>query len=344
MVFPIDRTRIVVVTAEDKALLKEQVEKILLIQGNQFIKELLRENSLPIGSTKKDFLTNITNAIDEARLTRELIEAWLKQVEGWGNQHLYLFEPPEINPHDALEAISQSEFSPLIEQGFGYEFPADLKLTNIELGEEGISLVWQQGKEGWNRARAKDIGPQQEGLEVYKYEAYRQRLDRSTVRFEWRFADPFVAILIHRSKEIDHSTAIDQVWQEVSALGFCAARTARISLSRAVKSASDGDVKTKSTRFGTDDGHVEMVSNLASGGINDVAAVRQARLGLNVDDFPRAEGAFVMNEEGFNLSRDLSIKVVGSIGHVAIWAHCKRDDIYTVLDNLIALNAEDNDE
>lgn len=331
-------------TAEDKALLKAQVEKILLIQGNQFIKELLRENGLPIGSTKKDFLTNITNAIDEDRLTREMIEAWLRQVEGWGNQHLYLFEPPEITPKDAREAISQSEFSPLIEQGFGYEFPNDLQLANIELGEQAISLVWQQGKEGWNRIRAKDISPQQEGLEVYKYEAYRQRLDRSTVRFEWRFSDPFIAILIHRSKEIDHSTAIEQVWREVSALGLCAARTARISLSRAVKSASDGDVETKSTRFGTDDGHVEMVSNLASGGINDVAAVRQARLGLNVDDFPRAEGAFVMDEEGFNLSRDLSIKVVGSIGHVAIWAHCKRDDIYTVLDNLIALNAEDDDE
>ena len=331
-------------TAKDKALLKTQIEKILLIQGNQFIKELLRENSLPIGSTKKDFLTNITNAIDEDHITREMIEAWLKQVEGWGNQHLYLFEPPEISPQDAHEAISQSEFSPLIEQGFGYEFPENLQLTNIELGDEGISLVWQQGKEGWNRNRTKDISPQQEGLEVYKYEAYRQRLDRSTVRFEWRFTDPFIAILIHRSKEIDHSIAIEQVWQEVSSLGLCAARTARISLSRAVKSASDGDVETKSTKFGTDDGHVEMVSNLASGGINDVEAVRQARLGLNVDDFPRAEGAFVMNEEGFNLSRELSIKVVGSIGHVAIWAHCKRDDIYTVLDNLMSLNAEDDDK
>ncbi|UOA33312.1 hypothetical protein DSM110093_03137 [Sulfitobacter sp. DSM 110093] len=331
-------------TAEDKALLKTQVEKILLIQGNQFIKELLRENSLPIGSTKKDFLTNISDAIDEDLLTREMIEAWLKQIEGWGNQHLYLFEPPEITPEDAREAMSQSGFAPLIEQGFGYEFPDDLRLSNIELGGEGISLVWQQGKEGWNRSRANDISPQQEGLDIYKYEAYRQRLDRSTVRFEWRFADPFVAILIHRSKEIDHSTAIDQVWEEVSALGICAVRTARISLSHAVKSASGGSVETKSTRFGTDDGHVEMVSNLASGGINDVAAVRQARRGLNVDDFPRSEGAFVMNEEGFNLSRDLTIKVVGSVGHVAIWAHCKRDDIYTVLDNLMALNADDYGE
>lgn len=51
-----------------------------------------------------------------------------------------------------------------------------------------------------------------------------------------------------------------------------------------------------------------------------------------------------MNEQGFNLSRDLSIKEVGSIGHVAIWAHCKRDDIYAVLGNLIALNAEDDEE
>ena len=111
---------------DDKKVLKEQVEQILLMQGNQFIKELLRNNSLPIGSTKKNFLTNINKAIDEDHLTRAMIEQWLKEVEGWGNQHLYLFHTPDIKADQVKQKIEQSEHAGLIEQGFGYEFPSEL--------------------------------------------------------------------------------------------------------------------------------------------------------------------------------------------------------------------------
>lgn len=130
-------------TNDDKKLLKKQVEEILLMQGNQFIKELLRDNSLPIGATKKDFLNNIKKAIDEDYLTRVMIEEWLKEVEGWGNQHLYFYQALKTNPQQARLKLEQSEHAALIEQGFGYEFPDALFLTNIELSNRSRISIWR---------------------------------------------------------------------------------------------------------------------------------------------------------------------------------------------------------
>ena len=74
--------------------------------------ELLCDNGLPIGATKKDFQANINKAIDEDHLTRAMIEEWLKEVEGWGNQHLYLYQPPEVDPQRARQKSSKATMRP----------------------------------------------------------------------------------------------------------------------------------------------------------------------------------------------------------------------------------------
>jgi hypothetical protein len=53
-----------------KAALKTVVAQIVLAQGNTFIKELLRSNKIPIGSTKADFAENLNAAIDAGTLTQ----------------------------------------------------------------------------------------------------------------------------------------------------------------------------------------------------------------------------------------------------------------------------------
>jgi hypothetical protein len=54
---------------DEKALLKETVRRVIVGQGNRFIKELLRDRKLPIGSTKADFSKNLMKAIDDGALT-----------------------------------------------------------------------------------------------------------------------------------------------------------------------------------------------------------------------------------------------------------------------------------
>ncbi|MFX7825231.1 hypothetical protein ABTK20_22785, partial [Acinetobacter baumannii] len=74
-----------------KEELKQIVGSIILSQGNDFIKELLRQNKIPIGTTKPEFGRNLSQAIETGALSQEMIEDWLRDVEGWGNQHVYLY-------------------------------------------------------------------------------------------------------------------------------------------------------------------------------------------------------------------------------------------------------------
>ena len=44
-----------------------------------------------LGSTKNDSQRNVNEAINTGKLRLEDIDDWLKLVEGWGNQHVYLY-------------------------------------------------------------------------------------------------------------------------------------------------------------------------------------------------------------------------------------------------------------
>src|SRR5258708_40363653 len=96
-----------------KSQLKKKVAQIVLAQGNIFIKDLLRSNNVSIGNTKADFAENMNAAIDAGVLTQSVIEAWLGEIEGWGNQHVYLFEPPSIPRTKVRPALEASKHAGL---------------------------------------------------------------------------------------------------------------------------------------------------------------------------------------------------------------------------------------
>lgn len=318
-----------------KSQLKDKVRAIILMQGNDFIKELLRQNGIKIGTTKSDFAKNIAEAIDAETLTQAKIEVWLDEIEGWGNQHIYLFAAPEVEAAAVGGIFATSAHATLVGAGQSYNFPADLELSNILLDGHSLSLTWHLGKEGWDRAKAKDFS-QDEGLEKYRYEAYRRRVDRSVVRFEWRFADPHCAILIHRNKDIDHAVAMSVVWTLLQSLTIIAAPRARLTLTQAVESASK-EKGVKSTRLEADGGFVDLVSTLEDGGIDKVAAVRHTRNAMNDDEFARAQGIFALGEAE-KLTQTMSVQVYGSEGRIRLWAQCKRDDVHAVIAYLIKHN------
>jgi hypothetical protein len=323
-----------------KDQLKDNVRTIILLQGNAYIKELLRLHGVKIGATKKDFAQNIADAIDDGRLNQAKIEAWLDEVEGWGNQHLYLFAAPSIGPQDIGGLLAQSDFKDLVGKKQDYDFPEQLTLSNIAHELDRLSMVWHLGKEGWDRAKYKDCA-KTVGLERYRFEAYRQRMDRSVLRFEWRFADAHCAILVHRNKDIDHGEAMAIVWQTLQALKICDAPCARLLLSEAVKAASK-EKGTKNARLEVDGGFVELVSTLKDGGIDEVEAVRHARNAVNDAEFARAQGMFDIVTGG-EAGETIAVQVFGSEGRLRLWAQCKRDVVYTVVDHVVKHNSSTGD-
>jgi len=319
------------------AELKELAHKVIVAQGNVFIKELLRGSGAKIGATKDDFVANLDEAIDGGLITQEVLEAWLAEVEGWGDQHLYLVQPPKVDPAALAAGITASPHAASVGAIASLDFPDALGLKHIDLDKTGISIVWHQRKQGWNRWRAKDF-VEDEGLERYRFDAYRQRFDRSIVRYEWRFDDPYCAILIHRNTEIDHQAVIADVRGALAEIGCPDAPFVPIALSQAVRFAASKAKGVHSTRFELDSGYVEMGSTLPEGGIDAVEPVRLALQAVDTTKFDRAQGMLHFAAEEHGVSRRIAVQVYGNEARVRIWAQCRREDVWQILALLWAYN------
>ncbi|WP_426129043.1 hypothetical protein [Pseudomonas sp. DWP1b1] len=319
--------------AMSKLQLKELVRRVVVAQGNTFIKDLLRDNGTRIGVTKDDFSNNLNAAIDEDVITQAKLEAWLAEVEGWGDQHLYLFQAPETDAPALAAGIAASPHARALDAGVSLDFPEGLDLKQISLGRPGLSMEWHQSKEGWNRWTPRDYVVE-EGLQRFRFDAYRQRFDRSVVRFEWDFTQPYCAILIHRNPDIDHAVVFTQVTEALWAIGCPAVSLVQISFSQAVKVAARDDHGVHSTRYELDSGYVEMASTLAEGGIESVAAVRGVLHAVDASQFTRAQGMLHFAPEDHGTTRRIPVQVYGSEGRLRIGAQCKREDVFKVVETL----------
>ncbi len=320
-----------------KPELKELARRVIVAQGNFFIKELLRSTGSKIGATKESFAANLDAAIDSDVITQEILEAWLAEVEGWGDQHLYLVKPPQIGTASLGGGIGASSHAGSLGAVASLDFPDALELKHISLDETGLSMVWHQRKEGWNRWRLKDF-VEDEGLERYRFDAYRQRFDRSIVRYEWRFGDPYCAILIHRNPEIDHIAVFKDVRAALAEIGCPDVPFVPIPLSQAVKMAATKGKGVHSTRFELDSGYVEMASTLPDGGIESVEPVRVVLQTVDANQFDRAQGMLHFAAEEHGVSRRIAVQVYGSEARLRIWAQCKRDDVFQILSLLWDFN------
>jgi hypothetical protein len=313
--------------------LKDVARTIVLRQGNRYVKELLRKHKIPMGLTKADFLQHMSKAIDDDQLTQPMIEDWLAEVEGWGNQHAYLYEPPSIPLADLATILQASTHAPLLASAASYDFPEELLLTGITLTSKSLSLVWHLGNFGWERAQDRDF-QKEEDDDLYEYRAFRERADRSVVRFEWRFADPCSAILIQLPHTgALHSGAIGTVFDDLTEIGIIDAPLTPRPLSEAVKkSTKDKKMVVQSTKMGAPGGYVELAATAAGAGIEQIQGVRETRKAVNDKLFPRADGMFTFTTGRHpKISMPVKTHVYGSESRIKIWAQCKREDVYLVM-------------
>src|SRR6266576_347690 len=87
---------------KSRAAARELVRTVVLTQGNIFIRELLRRKKIPIGITKQDFEANLLRAVNAGDLRFTDLVEWLEEVEGWGDQHVYLYHVPNKIAGDLL--------------------------------------------------------------------------------------------------------------------------------------------------------------------------------------------------------------------------------------------------
>ncbi len=65
---------------------------LLFAHKLQFIKELLRKHGVPVSGSKPDLRKKLSQEIGRGSLDQASILSYLDQIEGWGNQHVFLYK------------------------------------------------------------------------------------------------------------------------------------------------------------------------------------------------------------------------------------------------------------
>ncbi|MCD4701352.1 MAG: hypothetical protein K8S24_05785 [Candidatus Aegiribacteria sp.] len=333
--------------------LEKLVDGILLAQGNSFIKELLRKIKVKIGATKTDFLNNLNKAIDDGILTESILNEWLNEVEGWGNQHIYVYRVDNDVAEDRRWHDIESVRTRAVEAGLGDKwnvspsqvFPAERKLVGIYCDETSFRLVWFEGRTSLLRDKDKDKLNKKIGFDIFDLHAFRHVAKRTVTRFDWPRGSRYAAILMQTPwNKKDHRSIKNEVIDKVSK--FIDPKYLKpVNIGEAVRQLDQETV----TPTDSGAGFVSEGARLESSGAyvdfgsttereySSVAAVREVRFAVPIDQFKGERGIFVVRDnDNFTISRKDLIRfdLRGDLGWVKIRHMCSRTDIWNIVNRI----------
>jgi hypothetical protein len=332
-------------TLSEKDALLQLARGIVLAQGNTFIKELLREKNIRIGATKTEFEQNMVAAIESGELQREHIESWLNEVEGWGDQHIYIYTIPSairgaMRDSVAIEKkIRAAGLLGLWNKSLSLEFPRKSTLTGINQQGDQLTFVWHQGTEFAIRKRDMDRREEIQG-DTYEFRAYRIRSDRSVTRFVARPKDGLAAIFIQSAwDEDEHQTLLRDISDVVNKIvPFDSLQ--RLVIEKAIKQL-DGDalnrsgVVVQSTRLSAAGAYVEFASTSTSGGYQEIGVVRDVRRAVQPKQFTGTNGSFLVPRSDSDPQK-IRVKLYGEDRRVRLTHQMTQSEVWSVIERIRA--------
>ena len=339
-------------TDEQKAELKQLTGGIIRIQSNRFIKELMREKGITLGRNKSEFEANLLDAIDNSCISLDDVKAWLDDVEGWGNQYVYLYGVSDklrsyLTPTKIRNAAKRNGWENKLNAHTELEFEDEPQLNSISFKDGVLRITWQEGTESWTPDDTRTY-QKEEGLDLYEYRAHRQVQDRVITRFVVRLDLGLAAILVpHPIRGRERSVAKEEVERVVDALMSLAALddeqldlsvVARNMDQASFENADDDDpgtfIRPQKSRLSAGGSYVEfgaMSANKAYGAEGPVVAVRDSiKTAKEQEEFDADSGVFLFGP-GRGIEKRVRAELHGAGDRIRFRAQMRADEVWTIL-------------
>ncbi|MCP4896957.1 MAG: hypothetical protein GY906_08270 [bacterium] len=336
-------------SGSDRKTARVLAQGIVRAQTNVFIKELLRKNGIKIGATKAQFEANMLDAIDAGVLRLEHFGEWLNEVEGWGNQHIYLYNVPTgiarsfASSRSARRRVEEAGLEQMWDAPNTLVFPETVELTGISY-DESLLMEWHKGTQYWIRAEKLDKDNETIDGDEYQFRAYRGRSVREVMRFELRPRLKLAGLFVPKAANSkEHKEAVTQAKQEISSiLDFEAMERRPVRLNNVIKKLDQAiafpsgsnvpAVSPQSTRLKSGDAYVEFASvsddstYLDSGDVREVRmAIRESQLG----NFDGSSGSFK-----FATAHQARVQLFAAERRIRVWTSLTASDVWAILETL----------
>ncbi len=174
----------------------------LLAHKKVVMQEFLREHGLFFSGTKEVLRGRFGKYLDDGRVSGAELVALLDNIEGWGNQHIYLYKSPDQPIESwrterlATEHLSALGLIDLFNRRRPLVLPEETTLSSIEWAPEGLRFVWVEKRQWEERVSEEDIEDIERPNMVWK--AYRLNTTRGLITFNWDLVSGHAMLMIQR--------------------------------------------------------------------------------------------------------------------------------------------------
>lgn len=334
--------------------LKRLAAGIVRAQGNRFIKELLRSKGVRIGANKDEFERHLTAAIESGELALADVDGWLQRIEGWGNQHVYLYRISstlrrELTRPKIRRRVADAGLDDVWDGATVLAFPDASALTSISFDDSVLRLVWQEAASGWTPVPEKNIPPRKEGLDTFEYRAYRRVERRAITRFEAHLDLGLAALFVAKAIRGDeHVQAIAEARRVIALLMDLRALDRQqfdVSvMSRNLDQANvpshavpNPEIKAQKSRLASGGAYVEFAASSRDKAYWEERAIGEVRKAVHSHELPSFQGTggvFIFQPGEGGLGRPLRVQLYGREDRIRLWAQMDAGEVWTILAKL----------
>jgi hypothetical protein len=339
----------------EREKLRRLVALIVRAQGNRFVKELLRKRGIALGANKKDFEQNLKIAIDNGKLKLSDVQAWLEDVEGWGNQHVYMYGLSDallvqLDRERLYQNVLAARLKHAWEASTIHQFPDDQRLTSISFDGNVLRLIWQKATPSWTRVEEKDK-KRTEGLDDYWYRAHRLDEQRTVTRFEAhvdrRLAGLFLPQpvqgeehkIVYEAARTVIGLLLDLPELEANQLDMAIVSKNMDQQNMPVNNGQRPPVQAQRSRLISGGAYVEFAASSSDMSYHDEPAIQDVRNAVRdgqLDAFQGGEGVFWFEGNGtdLNLTRRLRVQLYGEENRLRLWARMEAAEVWDILTHI----------
>jgi hypothetical protein len=296
------------------------------------VRSFLKERELPSSGTKKKLRERVEDGLEDGSISRDEIIDLIDRVEGWGNQHIYLYKSAdeqigrwdtEAKAAARLRAVGHEN---LLNARRQLLLPANPTLCTVEWGPERARFVWVERRVWYEHVPDEDY--QEDDLE---YTARRRHQSRGLVTFDWDLTSGHAALLIQRLPKGSNYKEIKRAFSAVLEPLVRISKFQPMAVSGSIlKLEKSGEVRRRSVEMVTGrGGRVKFTSGVRKADAFDDPDLKNARNGLGSKLIGRhANFTWPMPEDK---ERELHVKIYAPDQRLAIFRECTEEEVRHVL-------------
>ncbi len=163
------------------------------------IQGFLEEHGLKRSGKKAELRQRLQDALDKGQVSAEGLIDLLDHVEGWGDQHVYLYTSPPgetktwKKEKNVRERLAAEGVELLFNQRRPLILPEEPTLSTVEWSPGYVRFVWVEKREWELRLQEEDV--EEDGI---LYKAYEPQVSRGITKFDWNLLTGEAALMIQR--------------------------------------------------------------------------------------------------------------------------------------------------